>query len=103
ILIPLTYGHIAIGTLSVMSAPSVKWSDDELNILKAFGPIATLAIRNAHLNNELRNTLQIRDFFISMAAHELKTPITSIHLYSQVIEKDVEAGKVPKFKTVGTL
>ncbi len=103
ILIPLTYGHISIGTLSVMSAKSVIWEEENLNLLRTFGPIATLAIRNAHLNNELKHAVEMRDLFISMAAHELKTPITSIHLYAQVIEKAIKSDTVPKLSSVETL
>lgn len=102
-LVPLTYAHITIGTLSVLSAPNTIWTDDDLAILGTFGPIATLAIRSAHLKRELTNALEMRDLFISMAAHELKTPITSIHLHAKVIEKSIKKNQTPKKDSINSL
>lgn len=36
--------------------------------------------------NETKTALESRDFFISIASHELKTPLTSINVYAQLIQ-----------------
>lgn len=42
---------------------------------------------------ELRNLVRLRDQFTSEAAHELKTPLTTIKLYAQMIEKNARENK----------
>lgn len=45
---------------------------------------------------ELRYLVKLRDQFTSEAAHELKTPLTTIKLYAQMIEKDATKGRTQK-------
>lgn len=101
--IPLSYGNITIGVLSVLSPKNIIFTKDDLNILKIFGPLATLAIHKSHLHNELLEALEVRDLFISTAAHELKTPLTTIFAYTQLIAKDVDSKRIPKSNYIKTL
>src|SRR5207248_4847935 len=50
---------------------------------------ADLAIQNARLYTEAQNAIGIRDDFISIASHELKTPVTSLKMYTQVLQKQL--------------
>lgn len=46
---------------------------------------------------ELEVLIRLRDRFTSIAAHELKTPLTSLHLYSQILSKrysDIKKDKI---------
>lgn len=85
IFIPLSYRNQSIGVLHVRSPKDDYFSQKELDILKLFGSYASLAIRKTQLYNETKKALETRDLFISMAAHELKTPLTSIHGYIQLL------------------
>lgn len=87
--IPLSYKNRSIGVLVVNSIKKKHFTHKELNILLPFGSLASLAIKKSHLNSELNTAIQMRDLFISMAAHELRTPMTAINGYTQLLNKKV--------------
>ncbi len=49
-----------------------------------------LAIENSRLYSDSLAAITLRDDFISIASHELKTPVTSIKAYTQVLQKRFE-------------
>ncbi|MFP5386163.1 MAG: ATP-binding protein [Bacteriovoracia bacterium] len=51
---------------------------------------ASLMIENTKLYKEARSGLQLRDDFISIASHELRTPITSLNLQVEVLNSLVD-------------
>jgi PAS domain S-box-containing protein len=53
-----------------------------------------LAIDNSRLYREARAAVNIRDEFLSVAAHELKTPMTSLRGYAQLLAREFEKGQV---------
>lgn len=103
ITIPLAYGHIVIGVLSVLSAKGKRFDEVELHLMKLFGPIATLAIRNAILYQDLKDSLKMRDLFISMASHELRNPIASLSLNAELLERTIKKGRKTQLKRLNIL
>lgn len=87
ILIPLFYKNKNMGALAIFSTrKGMEFTEKELSVLKLFGLMATLAIRKAQLYDETRKALESRDVFLSMAAHEFRTPVTSISGYAQLLQ-----------------
>jgi two-component system, sensor histidine kinase len=85
IILPLAYKNKSVGVLTVMSVKNNFFTERELEILKLFVPLASLAVRKTQLYDETRQALESRDLFISMAAHELRTPLTAINGYAQML------------------
>lgn len=87
IFIPLSYKNKSFGVINIMSKiRSKRFSQKELSILKLFGSTASLAIRKTQLYSETKSALETRDLFLSMAAHEFRTPITIIGGYAQMLK-----------------
>lgn len=85
IIIPLSYRNKTVGILTLMSSKEKAFAKKELNMVKHFAPLASLAIIKAQLDDETKKALEARDLFISMAAHELRTPLTTINGYIQML------------------
>ena len=51
---------------------------------------AALAIDNARLYNAARDAVRARDEFLSIAAHELRTPVTTVKGYAQLLRRAEE-------------
>lgn len=85
IILPLAYKNKSVGVLTVMSVKNNYFTQRELEILKLFVPLASLAVRKTQLYDETKQALESRDLFISMAAHELRTPLTAINGYAQLL------------------
>lgn len=96
IMIPLIYKRKSIGILTLLSKKKESFSQKELRMLQLIGVVASSAIIKARLAQELQAAVQSRDLFIAMASHELKTPLTAITVYSQILRKKVESGIAPK-------
>ena len=98
VLIPLVYKKEAIGVLSADYFEKKKFSKRDYSIIKLFTTMATLAVRKAQLNSELQESIETRNLFISLASHELRTPITTIYSYAHLIDSAISKRKIPNRK-----
>ena len=64
----------------------------DLDLAQDLARRCSLAIDNARLYREARAAVSIRDEFLSVAAHELKTPMTSLRGYAQLLGREFDRG-----------
>ncbi len=83
--IPLSYKGQNEGVLILRSKHGGSFTQKELDILKVFGSMASMAIKKNELYEQTKQALETRDMFISIASHELRTPLTSLNGYVQLL------------------
>lgn len=103
IIIPLTYESSTLGVVTLEATRDLTVRPNDLRILGLFGSLASLKIRNNLLFTELKEALETRDLFISMASHELKNPLTTTSAYAQLIQAQATKGKEIKPEWLETL
>jgi PAS domain S-box-containing protein len=64
----------------------------DLNLAEHLARRCALAVDNSRLYREARAAVSLRDEFLSIAAHELKTPMTSLRGYAQLLAREFERG-----------
>jgi signal transduction histidine kinase len=63
----------------------------------------TLAVALLRDVTEVKRLERLRDEFLSMAAHELKTPVTTLKAYVQILRRFPERGSVEQGDVLGVL
>lgn len=97
IFIPLFNGRESIGVINIMLKKRSRiFTPKELSILRLFGALASMAIRKTQLYSETKSALETRDLFISMAAHEFRTPLTTIGGYAQLLKLKIKKESAEK-------
>ncbi len=83
----ITRGKV-MGAISIVSATSEHiYNENDLAMAEELGRRAGIAIDNAFLYEAAQKAIRTRDEFMSIASHELKTPITSLKLQLQMTRK----------------
>lgn len=90
---PLRVNGEVIGTLGALrDNPGQPYTESDLTLLQELADRAALAVANARLYQQARNAIKIRDQFLSIAAHELKTPLTSLSGQAQLAQRRLMRG-----------
>ena len=89
--VPLSIRDNVFGAISFISKKEdFYYSEEDLRFAEEIASRASTAIENARLYAESQKAVALRDDFISVASHELKTPVTSLKMYAQVLQKQFE-------------
>ncbi|HEU5317363.1 MAG TPA: PAS domain-containing sensor histidine kinase [Chloroflexota bacterium] len=67
----------------------------DLALAQELAARAAAALENARLYGAAREAIRARDEFLTVAAHELKTPITSMRGYAQLLQRILARGDTP--------
>lgn len=91
--VPLSARGRTLGAITFVASPLVASYDErDLAFATELGRRAGLAVDNARLYSETRDAVRARDDFLTVASHELKTPLTSMLLAVQSILRGARRG-----------
>lgn len=95
--VPLVARGRVLGSISFASAKPHRYGAQELALAEDLARRCALAVDNARLYREAQQAIQARDEFLSVAAHELRTPITGLRGFAQLTLRrlDREGSLVP--------
>ena len=84
--VPLRGRKGVIGAISlVRGVPGRRYSPEDVAVAEGLGQRAGLAVENAKLYLAAREAVVARDDFLAIAAHELRTPLSTLNLQLQTL------------------
>ncbi len=100
VVVPLVAGEHSLGLLSFVTThrSGRSYTAADLPFLQELANRAALSMENARLYREAREAVRLRDEFLSIASHELKTPLTPLNLKLQALRRELDRnpGPVPR-------
>ncbi|WP_437735573.1 sensor histidine kinase [Sorangium sp. So ce1335] len=79
--LPLHRKDARLGVVYLENALATRaFSRDRVHVLELLSGQIAIALENARLYREAQRAIRVRDDFLSVASHELKTPVTSLRL-----------------------
>ncbi len=94
--VPLVARGRTLGVISLASAsPGRRYGRADLELAHELARRAAIAVDNAGLYREAQEAIRLRDDFLSVASHELYTPITSLMLSVEAMLPADRTGPVP--------
>jgi signal transduction histidine kinase len=100
LVVPLRIGERIIGTMTSARSPGLpSFTLQDRDLLQDIADRAAFAIENARLAERLRSSMheaqdavRLRDEFLSIAGHELKTPLAALQLQIEGLHRQAERG-----------
>jgi PAS domain S-box-containing protein len=89
--VPLVVKEAVEGSISFIGPPMLRYSNQDLEFAETLASRAALSVENARLFGKVQEALTARNDFLTIAAHEIRGPITSIHLAVQALQ----SGNIP--------
>ncbi len=88
IVVPLLAREQIVGVIGfVSSTPSRRYSSQDLQLAEALARRAALAIENARLYRAAHRAIQVRDDVLGIVAHDLRSPLNSILMQTQLMQR----------------
>lgn len=86
LMVPLRARARILGALTCISArPEHRYTLADLTLAEDLANRVALAVESTRLYRELQAAVRVRDEFLSIASHELKTPLTSLLGYARLL------------------
>ena len=95
--VPLTSRGRTLGALTFVAGKPGRLGERELSLAQELAVRAAAAVDNARLYQQSQEAIRLREDFLSIAAHEFKTPLTSLNLNVQMLKRQRPAEGAERF------
>lgn len=106
-IVPIIHRDKVLGSITLIkSTDESPFTGDDLSLIEELARRVGTSIENAFLYEAAKEAIESRDNFISMASHELKTPLSSLKLQLQMTQRNIhpETGEtIPATKLMQAL
>jgi signal transduction histidine kinase len=92
--VPLVVKDSVVGAITFVGRRMFRYSEQDLALAETVAQRAALAVENARLFKQAQEALRARDEFLTIAAHEIRGPITSVHLAVQGLKTGKVSGSI---------
>ena len=94
--IPLITRGEELGLMTLVRTPSsAAFRENDRGVAREIARACAAALDNARAYRAAREAVAVRDDFLSIASHELKTPVTALRLLLQTTLRHLRAGADP--------
>lgn len=88
LIVPVSLHGKVLGAMTFARSESTeKYDQHSLNLSQELARRVALALENSNLYKVSQEAIEVRNDFLSIASHELNTPITSLKLQLQMVKK----------------
>ncbi|MGZ3461520.1 MAG: GAF domain-containing protein, partial [Archangium sp.] len=98
--VPLLSQKRAVGLLVLYKEQGTSFSLRELDLWSAAAGQVAVTVENARLLRETQAALRVREEFMSIASHELKTPLTPLKLTLYSMERRLAQGQSVELSSI---
>jgi signal transduction histidine kinase len=84
--VPIRMGDRVLGIITLESSEVAGFREDDVQLATRLADRAVVPIENAQLYEQVTKANEVKTQFVSMVAHELKVPMTSIGGYARLLE-----------------
>jgi len=84
---PIHAGDLRLGVVKAFSPTVRTFSPEDADVLTTLANAAAVALTHARLYREAQDAIRTRDEFLSAAAHDLRTPLTSMKGLAQLMRR----------------
>jgi PAS domain S-box-containing protein len=95
--VPLMVKNAVAGAMTFIGPPMHRYGKPDLDLAETLAGRAALSVENANLYRKAQQALQARDEFLTIAAHEIRGPLTSVHMAVQgLLKGSADPSATPK-------
>ncbi len=94
---PLKARGVTLGVITLAwMRDGERYTAEDLSLAEEFARHAAIAVDNGRLFREAQASIQVREDFLGIAGHELKTPLTALKLQLQSLERAASRSQPPR-------
>jgi len=100
LIVPMRRNQNVVGTIAMFrGTPDHPYTEEDRRFVQNVADRAALALENAQLFHQTQEAVRLREEFLSIASHEMRTPLTSITGFAHLINRQAARGNIDPART----